>query len=160
TSIAVGVSVGPSRLPTTSGADETLIGWGRSMLGRHIRGQVALISAPLIWQVDVAAMRIADCWDFLDSQERLRADGCVKQADRTVFVATRAALRCALASITHVDPKSFHFEAGPWGKPFIAAPTGLATLQFSVAHSGSVALITVAPLRRIGIDLERSRQVE
>jgi 4'-phosphopantetheinyl transferase len=113
----------------------------------------------LVWQVDATALT-ASCWDLLDAHEQTRAERYVRQADRIVFVATRAALRRALASITSVDPKSFLFEAGREGKPFIAAPIGLATLQFSVAHSESIGLIAIDPLRRVGIDLERRRHVD
>jgi 4'-phosphopantetheinyl transferase len=114
----------------------------------------------LVWLVDASAIPIANCWDFLDPQERIRGERCVRHADRIIFVAARSALRCALASVTGVDPKAFRFEAGPWGKPFIVTPAELATLHFSVAHSGSIALITVAPFRHVGIDLERRRRVE
>ena len=128
--------------------------------GDRLAGYPAMKIAPLIWVVDTRTTSVATCWTVLDCEERRRAEQYLKDVDRRTFIVTRAALRCTLASIAGVEPATFRFGIGAWGKPFIAAPASHATLQFSVAHSGSIGLIAVAPLRRIGIDVEQRRRVD
>jgi phosphopantetheinyl transferase len=116
--------------------------------------------APVIWAHDTATAAFSTCWEFLDAKERQQAERYSKGSDRRAFVATRAALRCMLASIAGREPAAFRFAMGAWGKPFIVAPAAHAGLQFSVAHSETVSLVAVAPFRRVGVDIERRRRVD
>jgi 4'-phosphopantetheinyl transferase len=139
------------------GADGTM----RAMTARHrLAAYPAMKTAPLIWVIDTRSTSVATCWSVLDSGERRRAGQYLKDVDRRNFIATRAALRHALASIADIEPAAFRFGTGAWGKPFIAAPACHATMQFSVAHTGSIGLIAAAPSRRIGIDVEQRCRVD
>jgi 4'-phosphopantetheinyl transferase len=49
------------------------------------------------------------------------------------------------------------FGEGAQGKPFLDAPAAGRTLQFSLSHSGEVALVAVSLGRAVGVDVEEVR---
>jgi phosphopantetheinyl transferase len=112
---------------------------------------------PVLWLINVRNAPVAACWDLLEPGERDRSRRYVRDADRHTFVATRAALRCALAELTGIDLRAFRFQLGRWGKPCIASPAS--PRHFSVSHSGSLSLVAVSSARRFGADIEQRRRV-
>jgi 4'-phosphopantetheinyl transferase len=70
------------------------------------------------------------------------------------------ALRLVLGEVTGTAPENLRFErrcghcGGGHGKPHL---TGRSDLDFSLSHSGGLALIAVARGRRVGADVERVR---
>jgi 4'-phosphopantetheinyl transferase len=80
----------------------------------------------------------------------------VRDEDRALWILTRAVLRSLLAGHLRVDAELIVFGEGPQGKPQVSEPAASnERLDFSVSHSGAVAVITVARDRRVGIDVER-----
>jgi 4'-phosphopantetheinyl transferase len=74
---------------------------------------------------------------------------------------SHVALRLVLGELTGTAPERLRFErrcghcgAGGHGKPCLA---GASELDFSLSHSGELALIAVASGRRVGADVERVR---
>ena len=74
---------------------------------------------------------------------------------------SHVALRLVLGDLTGTAPESLHFErrcghcgAAGHGKPHLG---GRSDLDFSISHSGGLALIAVARGRRVGADVERVR---
>ena len=133
---------------------------GRSIRKAWCVSRIAYLrSVPFSWAVKVNEASILDAWELIDSRERTRADSYRMAADRRRFAITRAALRCALASVTGTDPQAFRFENGRWGKPHLSTPTVYASLNFSVGHSGSLSVIALSFGGRIGVDVEQRRPV-
>jgi 4'-phosphopantetheinyl transferase len=92
---------------------------------------------------------------MLSPDEQARAAAFRFAIHQQRFVAGRCALRCKLGELTGQDPASLRFVYTDRGKPML---TG-AALGFNLAHSGSIALLAVAPFP-VGIDLEHKRAVE
>jgi len=99
--------------------------------------------------------RWADAWSVISQDERERANRLARDEDRALWIHTRAFLRLLLAGQFSVDPQLMVFGEGPHGKPELSEPASSERLDFSVSHSGAVAVITVARDRRVGIDVER-----
>ncbi len=86
----------------------------------------------------------------LDPADRARAASFVRPQDGARFAASHAALRLLLARYLGGEPDDPEFRAGPHGQPRLAADE----VQFSLARSGSLALIAVSHAP-VGADLER-----
>jgi 4'-phosphopantetheinyl transferase len=127
---------------------------------RHLSESLSRQAGAAVCVADASAISVARCEELLDKLEIQRADRFVAESDRRAFIVTRAGLRCLLGSITGIKPREFRFGTGAWGKPFIADPIPDVPIDFSVSHSGSIGLIAAAVGRRIGLDIERLREVE
>jgi 4'-phosphopantetheinyl transferase len=97
----------------------------------------------------------AEAWNVISRDERERANRIVRDEDRALWIHTRAVLRRLLAGHLCVEPQLMVFGEGPHGKPEVSEPASNEGLDFSVSHSGAVAVITVARDRRVGVDVER-----
>lgn len=71
------------------------------------------------------------------------------------YLVSHGALREILSLYTGIPASALSFDATPHGKPFLPGED----LEFSLSHSGAWALVTVTPLRSIGVDVERIRPV-
>jgi 4'-phosphopantetheinyl transferase len=112
-----------------------------------------------IWQVglDLGRDTAEALAKLLAGHERQRAARFHFPRDATRFVVRRAAVRAILGQCLGIDPRAVAFHEGPRGRPELAAGLEGAGLQFSVSHSGRLALCAVTHRRRIGVDLERLR---
>jgi 4'-phosphopantetheinyl transferase len=97
----------------------------------------------------------AEAWSVISQDERERANRLVRDEDRAVWINTRAVLRGLLAGHFSIEPQAIVFGEGPHGKLELSEPASSERLDFSVSHSGAVAVITVARDRRVGVDVER-----
>lgn len=75
-----------------------------------------------------------------------------RESDRRRCVLADALARAALASLSGADPQAIALATTPQGKPY--AP-GLG-VEFSLSHSGSLALCAAAPFP-VGADIQRAR---
>ncbi len=73
--------------------------------------------------------------------------------DRARFVASRVQLRRILALYTGYAPEDLQFVRSRPGKPGLAPETS-AGIEFSLSHSGDLALYAIAAGRRVGVDVE------
>ena len=87
---------------------------------------------------------------MLSPDESSRAARFKFKKDQVYFRRCRSALRFLLASYVAVGPQEILFEYGSHGRPQLAADQNLQALQFSVSHSGSMALIAVKQCGAIG----------
>jgi 4'-phosphopantetheinyl transferase len=94
---------------------------------------------------------------LLDDEERARSRRFVRPADRRRFVLAHAALRLFLACCLDVRPTRVRYESGMHGKPRLAP--ALASLEFSLSHSGGLALMAAARNRALGVDVEQVRDM-
>lgn len=111
-----------------------------------------------LWRatLEASAGRVHDLRLILADDERERADR-MESGRRRRFTVARGLLRMILARYREVEPDTLRFTYGEEGKPALAEVAGSSTLQFSVAHSGDLALYAVSPYRRVGVDVERIR---
>ncbi len=105
-----------------------------------------------VWMVDLngptTAAEAALSREELDRAARFRFE-----ADRRRYRAAHAALREILAGYLGCDARAIHFERDPGGKPRTAG------IEFSVSHSGELALAAVARATAVGVDVERIRRL-
>jgi len=73
----------------------------------------------------------------------------------------RALCRLALSHYTGVDPATWVFTAGKYGKPAIARPAAFRAARFNLSHTDGLIVCAVGRAGEIGIDVEdTSRQVD
>lgn len=73
---------------------------------------------------------------------------------RRRWITARGALRHCLANGTGIEPRALRLLVSPRGKPRLAGGP-----SFNLSHSGRHLLIAVAPLGRVGVDVEQHRAV-
>jgi 4'-phosphopantetheinyl transferase len=120
--------------------------------------QIEDLGAPVdLWLIDAAdeAALPSDPSDLLSADEIARANRFHFAKDRTSFILTHAALRKLLGKAVGLPPKQIAFDAGPYGKPYLATKP---ELHFNLSHSGSLALIGISASRPIGVDIEAMRE--
>lgn len=93
----------------------------------------------------------------LAPDERARAAALAEPARRR-FLAGRAALRALLAEHLGCAASAVPLATTRFGKPYLDDPA--AGLALSLAHCGRWALLAVAPVRALGVDLERVRPLD
>lgn len=95
--------------------------------------------------------------DALSLAERERAARFKHDGARAAYVATRLALREALAEHLGAAPEALRFEPGPHGKPMLAWPPS--PVAFSVSHTAGLAVVAIAASGALGVDLEPLREM-
>jgi 4'-phosphopantetheinyl transferase len=91
-------------------------------------------------------------YSILSQDEQRRADRFADSADRERYRAARTWLRCTLSKYAQIPPQRIEFSYGPFGKPMLAFPKG--PIQFSLTHSGHLALVAVSSGEPVGADVE------
>ena len=91
----------------------------------------------------------------LTADELDRASSFVHDAHRTRYVLRRLALRELLGRYLHVEPSDVRFVYSDYGKPELPGET----LRFNVAHSEDLAVIGLTEHDRLGVDVERVRDL-
>jgi 4'-phosphopantetheinyl transferase len=94
---------------------------------------------------------------LLTSDEADRAARFHFEADRRHYIAARGCLRNLLGRYLGMHPAEIRFNYNEFGKPSLAEPNKH-ELNFSLAHSGSLALYALTLKRQIGVDLEFIRR--
>lgn len=92
----------------------------------------------------------------LSGDELDRASRFVFDVDRNRYLAGRLALRHLLGRYLDRDPSDVHFAYSSCGKPELPGET----LRFNVAHSDDLAIIALTKQHRLGVDVERIRDLE
>ncbi len=111
-----------------------------------------------VWRVVLARRRRRNgmAEGVLSEEEKARCAHFVRAEDRARCVASRAALRVVLSKYVFQPPRMLRILPGESGKPYL---DGFADIQFNVSHAGTLLLIAVSRGARIGIDIERLRDV-
>jgi 4'-phosphopantetheinyl transferase len=87
----------------------------------------------------------------LSAAELERANRFVYARDRRRYVAAHTQLRRLLATHTGMPEGSLCLREGEFGKPYL---DGAAHCQFNLSHSADVALVGIAGVGEIGVDVE------
>jgi 4'-phosphopantetheinyl transferase len=94
---------------------------------------------------------------LLSPAERAKAERFRFAKDRNHFVARRGILRSILSRYLEQPPSEIDFFVGRFGKPEINGDLVRGSLQFSVSHSGDLAVYAVTRACPIGVDVEYVR---
>ena len=113
-------------------------------------GDIAIIHVDLVSDQEREANALA----WLDGEERSRWQRFQSPVAQRRYVLCRAALRAVLSREVGCPNESLAFEAAKHGKPFALVDGQPASISFNVSHSGSHGLIAVAPIGRLGVDVE------
>ncbi len=115
-----------------------------------------------VWRLsldEASASGLERLEDLLSPAERERARRFRVPADRDRFVLGRGGLRAILGRYTGVEPRTLEFDTGAHGKPGLVGPGSDSGVAFNLSHSDGWALLAFARDRRIGVDVERIREV-
>ena len=126
---------------------------GTALSARGVRMRLARDELH-VWLLPLDREPAEEALDALSRDERWRAGRFRFPRDRRRYVAAHLALRRTLASYVGVDPGTLRFERGEWGKPRLAGGNGP---QFSLSHSGDLAIVAITGSLTVGADLERLR---
>lgn len=91
----------------------------------------------------------------LSDDELARASRFVDDVHRNRYVAGRLTLRELLGRYLNLPPSDVCFRYSDYGKPDVPGET----LRFNVAHSDDVAVIGLTDQDRLGVDVERVREL-
>jgi 4'-phosphopantetheinyl transferase len=116
------------------------------------RGEVHVWSEPVDATEDLEGNL-----ELLDDAERAQAGRFRFDLDRVRFVLRRAFARRVLARYLGVHPAAVRIRTSRLGRPELDPPCGLA---FNTSHSDGMAVVAVAQGQRVGIDIERVREIE
>ena len=102
--------------------------------------------------------------EVLSEKEKEHCGRFIRAEDRARCSAARAVLRIVLSKYVSRTARSLSILAGESGKPYLDTSTGSSgngvdDVQFNVAHAGDLLLIAVSRGPRVGIDVERIRDV-
>jgi 4'-phosphopantetheinyl transferase len=91
---------------------------------------------------------------LLSSDEIARANRYYHERDRRRFIVARGRLRQLLGEYVGREPEHITFHYSERGKPSIPS-----CLQFNVSHSGETACFGFGRETRVGVDVERVREI-
>lgn len=92
--------------------------------------------------------------EFLSDDEKFKVSRFHFRIDQEISLLSRFLLRQLLASHLNNSPEEIIFSYSEYGRPF------LADYDFNVSHAGDWIVIAVASNGRVGVDVEKIRQVE
>jgi 4'-phosphopantetheinyl transferase len=104
-----------------------------------------------VWHLSLDAEPDEDERSILSAAELERANRFVFARDRKRYLAAHTQLRRLLAAHTGTAARSLCFREGPFGKPYLDCE---APCQFNLSHCGDIALVGIAGVGEIGIDVE------
>lgn len=108
-----------------------------------------------VWCADLDSSSGLPDLVLLDDRERAHAAKLRQRVDHDRYVASHAFLRRVLAGYVGAPADKLEFEHRPHGKPALSHPAGAP--EFSLSHSGSVALVAVSGTGAVGVDVEEAR---
>jgi 4'-phosphopantetheinyl transferase len=91
---------------------------------------------------------------MLDREEIARAGRYRFSADRDVYTAAHALLRCMLSEATGLSTKVWRYVVGEFGKPELAADLAGSSLRFNISHTNGMVACALAR-DEVGVDIER-----
>jgi 4'-phosphopantetheinyl transferase len=105
-----------------------------------------------VWLIRTALPEpvLASLAELLDETELARARALRHPEHRGRFVAAHGVVRLILGDHLNEPPASLRWRHGPHGKPELAGTE----IRVSLSHSGDLAALAVARLRRVGIDVQ------
>ena len=99
-----------------------------------------------------------DDLEFLDTEERARADRFYFPVHARRFRRGRIARRIILGNYLGRDPGALRFHTATHGRPSLGPDeTDGAAIDFNMSNSGEIAVLALVTDRRIGVDVEMEK---
>ena len=110
------------------------------------------------WPLQTVAADLSAHVEILEPAELERMHRFHFAADRERYAVAHANLRRILGGYLHQPANKISFRANRFGKPELAG--NASSLQFSLSHSHSIAVLAVAQGLPLGVDVEEVRPIE
>jgi 4'-phosphopantetheinyl transferase len=110
-------------------------------------------------QLDVPGGSLTAMAETLDPGERDRAERFRFESDWGRYVAAHGALRRILSAYVGLAAAEIRYTSEACGRPRLAPAINPRKLDFSLSHSGELAMVAVAGDGRVGMDLEMMRDL-
>jgi 4'-phosphopantetheinyl transferase len=104
---------------------------------------------------EVPAGALASYRALLSPTEAARNARFVFETDRHRDLVARALVRTSLSRYSAVEPHSWVFRTGSYGRPEIVEPARMRALRFSLTHTDGLVALAVTFHRDIGLDAEQ-----
>jgi 4'-phosphopantetheinyl transferase len=105
-----------------------------------------------VWHLSLEAEPDAEEQSSLSASEIARARRFVFARDSKRYLSAHVQLRKLLAAHTGVAARSLQYREGPFGKPYLHGDP--AACHFNLSHCGDVAMVGIADVGEVGIDVE------
>ncbi len=106
-----------------------------------------------VWQASLDC--IADFYNYLSIEEKLKAGRFRNQRDKQRFITSHGILRCILGAYIQSDPSSLKFERTKYGKPWISSYNFEISIRFNMTHSEDIVCFIISKSNDVGIDIEK-----
>jgi 4'-phosphopantetheinyl transferase len=110
------------------------------------------------WPLDPVVEDLSAHIEVLDPAELQRMSNFHFVPDRERYAVAHANLRRILGGYLHQPAKKISFHANRFGKPELAGEAS--SLNFSLSHSQSIAVLAVAHGLPVGVDVEEVKPIE
>lgn len=107
-----------------------------------------------IWSANFDSENSSEYFHLLSNDEKNRAARLINRKTAHQQIMSRGILRLLLGNYTGINPKEIVICNNPYGKPSLPNPE-VASISFSLAHSGNLLLIAIGLGKKIGIDVEK-----
>ena len=110
-----------------------------------------------VWTVslEIPDRQLEQLRKIISAEEISRAANFHFEHDRWRFIAARGFLRTIVADYIGIAAKAVRFAYNEFGKPGLDSPGAISDFKFNLSHSGELALVAVAQVRDVGVDIER-----
>jgi 4'-phosphopantetheinyl transferase len=124
----------------------------------RMRGTIAPDEVHLwAWAFEPGAANLSAQLEVLDHQELERMRRFHFAPDRERYAVAHVNVRRILGAYLNRPPDTICFRANRFGKPELAGP---ASLNFSLSHCRSIAVLAVAHGQPVGVDVEEVKPIE
>jgi 4'-phosphopantetheinyl transferase len=115
-----------------------------------------------VWRlfVDANSSTIESLWKVLSPDELSRAGKFHFEKDRKRFIQSRGILRTILSYHLDQKPSEICFAYTSFGKPMLVTGSAPYDISFNLSHSGDIVLYAITQHHKIGIDVERIRDLD
>jgi 4'-phosphopantetheinyl transferase len=109
-----------------------------------------------VWRIDISQSVDAGPYRaVLAPDEQAKARRFRLPELEAAYVVAHGAMRSIIAAYERVHPDALRFGTTESGKPTLLSSTTSGRLEFSLSHSGDLALLAVTRDRAVGIDIEQ-----
>lgn len=107
-----------------------------------------------VWRISIdPGLPAGSCWNLLSPTEQNRALRFRHPARQAAYVLAHGAMRRILGGYEQQHPIELRFTIGQFGKPALSQTGARNRLEFSLSHSGDLAVLAVARDRAVGVDV-------
>lgn len=109
------------------------------------------LANPSEFENSPSLQRLSAC---LSREETARMMRYYFQKNRTEYLVGRAGIRHVLSTLTGVEPGTWKFQDGQWGRPELPAESPFSGFRFNLSHTDNLLALAFARDRDVGVDVE------